>query len=45
MAMHKEMLVKDEEITGLRGSLASVQGEREALAKEVRGPYDGTEQN
>ena len=45
MAMHKEMLVKDEEITGLRGSLASVQGEREALAKEVRSPYDGIEQN
>ena len=45
MAMHKEMLVKDEEITSLRGSLASVQGEREALAKEVRSPYDGIEQN
>ena len=35
MAMHKEMLGKDEEITGLRGNLASVQGEREALNKEV----------
>merc|ERR1719264_1023691 len=35
LAMHKEMLGKDEEITSLRSSLGSVSTEREQLAGEV----------
>merc|ERR1711879_396484 len=35
LAMHKEMLDKDEEITSLRGNLSSVSAEKELLAGEV----------
>merc|ERR1712083_1129871 len=35
LAMHKEMLDKDEEITSLRGNLSSVSAEKELLAGEA----------